>query len=120
MSQALLIAPIPAAASFAPVTREPEPPPDGIDSESRRWLEGLRADGARAETARAELHDLLLRAARFEINRRKGSLPHLRGGDLDDLAHQAAADAMVAVLAKLGTYRGDSRFTTWVFKFALL
>jgi RNA polymerase sigma-70 factor, ECF subfamily len=91
-----------------------------VDADSRRWLEGLRARGARAEAARAELHDLLLRAARFEIKRRRGVLPHLRGGDLDDLAHQAADDAMVAVLAKLDTYRGDSRFTTWAYKFALL
>jgi len=96
--------------------------PDGpsVDAESRRWLDGLRGQGARAEATRAELHDLLLRAARFEIKRRRGVLPHLRGGDLDDLAHQAANDAMVAILAKLHTYRGDSRFTTWAYKFALL
>jgi RNA polymerase sigma-70 factor, ECF subfamily len=91
-----------------------------VDADSRRWLEGLRAQGARAEATRAELHDLLLRAARFEIKRRRGVMPHLRGGDLDDLAHQAADDAMVAILVKLDTYRGDSRFTTWAYKFALL
>ncbi|MGH2985948.1 MAG: RNA polymerase sigma factor [Solirubrobacterales bacterium] len=66
------------------------------------------------------MHDLLLRAARFEINRRRGSHPHLRGGDLDDLAHQAANDALFAILGKLDSYRGDSRFTTWAYKFALL
>jgi RNA polymerase sigma-70 factor, ECF subfamily len=33
---------------------------------------------------------------------------------------QAADDALVAVLSKLHTYRGDSRFTTWAYKFALL
>ena len=32
----------------------------------------------------------MLKAARFEIERRRVSLPHLRGGDLDDLAHQSA------------------------------
>jgi hypothetical protein len=32
----------------------------------------------------------------------------------------AAGDAMVAVLAKLDTFRGASRFTTWAYKFALL
>ena len=63
---------------------------------------------------------MLLRAARFEIERRRGSLPHLRGGDFDDLAHQAADDALVAILGKLDTYRGESRFTTWAYKFALL
>jgi RNA polymerase sigma-70 factor (ECF subfamily) len=92
----------------------------GPDAESRAWLRGLRAEGARGEEASRRLHDLLLRAARFEINRRRGTLPHLRGGDFDDLAHQAADDALVAILGKLDSYRGESRFTTWAYKFALL
>jgi RNA polymerase sigma-70 factor, ECF subfamily len=96
------------------------PPVRGPDSESRAWLRALRAAGPRAEDARRRLHGLLLRAARFEINRRRGSHAHLRGGDLDDLAHQAADDAMLAILAKLDDYRGESRFTTWAYKFALL
>jgi RNA polymerase sigma-70 factor (ECF subfamily) len=47
-------------------------------------------------------------------------LPHLRGNDLDDLANQAADDALVSVLARLDSFRGASRFTTWAYKFALL
>ena len=95
-------------------------PAPGPDAESRAWVVGLRAEGPRREEFSRRLHDLLLRAARFEINRRKGSHPHLRGGDLDDLAHQAANDALFAILGKLDTYRGESRFTTWAYKFALL
>jgi RNA polymerase sigma-70 factor, ECF subfamily len=68
----------------------------------------------------ARLHELLLRAARFEVSRRRAALSHVRGEQLDDLALQAADDALVAVLAKLDDYRGASRFTTWVYKFALL
>ena len=92
----------------------------GSDADSRAWLAGLRDPGPAGETTRERLHDLLLRAAHFEISRRRGSLPHLRGDDFDDLAHQAAGDAMVAILAKLDSFRGDSRFTTWAYKFALL
>jgi RNA polymerase sigma-70 factor (ECF subfamily) len=92
----------------------------GPDAESRAWVSALGVEGATGEDARRNLHELLLRAARFEINRRRGSHPHLRGGDFDDLAHQAAADAMLAILSKLDTYRGESRFTTWAYKFALL
>jgi RNA polymerase sigma-70 factor (ECF subfamily) len=90
------------------------------DAESRAWLQELRADGARGQEASRRLHELLLRAARFEINRRRGALPHLRGGDFDDLAHQAADDALMAILSRLDSYRGESRFTTWAYKFALL
>jgi len=84
------------------------------------WIDALRDEGPRREAAISRLHDLLLRAARFEVNRRKATLPHLRGGSLDDLAVQSADDALVAVLAKLDDFRGDSRFTTWAYKFALL
>jgi RNA polymerase sigma-70 factor (ECF subfamily) len=86
----------------------------------RNWVAALTAEGFEREEALADLHDLLLRAARFEIGRRRAALSHVRGEDLDDLALQAADDAMVAVLAKLGDYRGASRFTTWAYKFALL
>jgi RNA polymerase sigma-70 factor (ECF subfamily) len=92
----------------------------GPDAESRAWVAALSAEGERGEDARARLRDLLLRAARFEINRRRATLPHLRGGDLDDLAHQSANDALLAILRKLNSYRGESRFTTWAYKFALL
>jgi RNA polymerase sigma-70 factor (ECF subfamily) len=90
------------------------------DFESRRWIARLRSEGDERERAIHELHALLLRAARFELNRRRAAMPFLRGGDHDDLAHQSAADALVAILAKLDDYRGASRFTTWAYKFALL
>src|SRR6476620_3801735 len=80
------------------------------------WLETLQGAGPARDDAIARLHDLLLSAARFEINRRRAGLPHLRGDDFDDLAHQSANDALVAVLAKLGDFRGESRFTTWAYK----
>ncbi len=89
-------------------------------AESRAWLSALRGHGADRERALAELHGLLLRAARFELNRRRAALSYVRGEELDDIAMQAANDALMAVLAKLDDFRGDSRFTTWVYKFAVL
>ena len=97
-----------------------EPVAPALDEESRAWLRDLRADGPVKDAAVARLHALLLRAARFEVGRRRPSLPHLRGSDLDDVANQAADDALVSVLRRLDDFRGASRFTTWVYKFALL
>ena len=89
--------------------------------ESQDWIERLRSSSTAArDEAIAELHELLLRGARFEVGRRRATLPDLRGGDLDDLAMQSADDALLAVLAKLDDFRGESRFTTWAYKFALL
>src|SRR3954468_23515945 len=92
--------------------------PDAVAA--RPWVEELRAEGPRGQAAVADLHALLLKAARFEIGRRAAELAHLRGGDHEDLAQQAADDALMAVLRKLDQFRGESRFTTWAYKFALL
>ena len=91
-----------------------------LDPDSAAWLDGLRAQGPQREETVARLHALLLRAARFEVQRRSASLSFLRGNDLDDLALQATDDALVSVLARLDDFRGASRFTTWAYKFALL
>jgi RNA polymerase sigma-70 factor, ECF subfamily len=91
-----------------------------LDAESREWLRSLREGGATRDEAVARLHALLLRAARFEVARRRPTLPHVRGDDLNDIALEAADDALVSVLARLDSFRGASRFTTWAYKFALL
>jgi RNA polymerase sigma-70 factor (ECF subfamily) len=91
-----------------------------LDADSREWLRTLRADGAVRDRALGRLHALLLRAARFEVARRRPMLPHLRGDELDDIACEAADDALMSVIARLDDFRGASRFTTWVYKFALL
>jgi DNA-directed RNA polymerase specialized sigma24 family protein len=62
------------------------------------WHLDLRADEARREEAVAGLQQLLLRAARFEVSRRAGSLPRLSAVDLDELAQDAADDAESAEL----------------------
>jgi RNA polymerase sigma-70 factor, ECF subfamily len=97
-----------------------DPRVGALDDESREWLRCLRAKGGVKADAVARLHALLLRAALFEVERRRPALPHLRGGDLDDIANQAADDALVSVLRRLDDFRGASRFTTWAYKFALL
>jgi RNA polymerase sigma-70 factor (ECF subfamily) len=91
-----------------------------VGEQSSAWLAALRGEGAERDRAVARLHALLLRAARFEVGRRRAALSHVRGEELDDIATQAADDALMAVLAKLDQYRGASRFTTWAYKFALL
>jgi RNA polymerase sigma-70 factor (ECF subfamily) len=93
---------------------------DRASDESQAWLAALRGQGAVRHDAIGRLHALLLGAARHEVGRRRAALSHVRGEELDDIANQAADDALMAVLAKLDDYRGASRFTTWAYKFALL
>jgi RNA polymerase sigma-70 factor, ECF subfamily len=85
------------------------------DAESARWVVELsRGDPA----TQRRLHELLVRIARAELNRRTAQLS-VTGPEADDLCYQAAADAMVIILAKLAEFRGDSRFTTWAYKFVM-
>ena len=62
---------------------------------------------------------MLLRAARAEVRRRSARRP-IEGREQEDLAQQAADDAMVAIIGKLAQFRGESRFTTWAYKFVVL
>ena len=84
------------------------------------WHLDLYAEGAARDEAVARLRGLLLRAARFEVFRRRGSIPQLSAVELDELAQDAADDAAMSVLRRLGDFRGESSFRTWAYKFALL
>jgi hypothetical protein len=90
-----------------------------LDDESESWLRDLSASGARRAIGQRRLHELLLRVAQHELNRR-APRTLVTGPEADDLTHQAAADAMVAILAKLPTFRGESRLTTWAYRFVIL
>jgi RNA polymerase sigma-70 factor (ECF subfamily) len=91
-----------------------------LDAESTDWLRRLSVrDGVRRQEAEGELHARLLRIALAEVRRRSGSTP-VTGPELTDVAHQAADDAMLAILAKLAGFRGESRFMTWAYRFVIL
>jgi RNA polymerase sigma-70 factor, ECF subfamily len=91
-----------------------------LDAESADWLRRLSAGaGALRQQAERELHARLVRIALAEVSRRSASTP-VTGSELTDVAHQAADDAMLAILAKLAGFRGESRFITWAYRFVIL
>ena len=62
---------------------------------------------------------MLLRVAVHELSRRRAQLGSIGGPEFEDLAQQAADDALINILAKLDDFRGLSRFTTWAYKFVV-
>jgi RNA polymerase sigma-70 factor (ECF subfamily) len=116
----LRVAPVDSVPTTTPAPSDAALSAPGLDEESRQWLRTLRAEGGERDAAVARLHALLVRAARFEVGRRRQALRHIRGNELDDIALEAADDALMSVLRRLDDFRGASRFTTWVYKFALL
>jgi RNA polymerase sigma-70 factor, ECF subfamily len=93
-------------------------PPPRLDPDSGQWIRVLSGTGPQREAGLTRLHELLLRIARAELQRRRGQL-RITGPELDDLAYQAAADALLAIDLKRGQFRGESRFTTWAYKFVI-
>jgi RNA polymerase sigma-70 factor (ECF subfamily) len=89
-----------------------------LDAASGEWLRVLGSSGAEREAALVRLHEMLLRIAHGEVRRRSAQL-RITGPELDDLAHQAAADALLAITAKIDGFRGESRFTTWAYRFVI-
>jgi RNA polymerase sigma-70 factor, ECF subfamily len=105
-------------ASAGPTASECPVGEPALDQESAAWVRGLGGSGQAYDQTVTRLHELLLRVARSEIRRRGGQLA-ITGPELDDLAHQAAADAVIGVMGKVAQFRGESRFTTWACKFAI-
>lgn len=86
---------------------------------NEEWLNDLNASGEPQEAAIADLRDLLLRAVLFFFSRNLGDLERLARDEILQLAEDCAQDALIAVMNHLSEFRGDSKFTTWAYKFAI-
>jgi RNA polymerase sigma-70 factor, ECF subfamily len=95
-------------AAAAPAVDEPD------------WVVALTLPGPVQDEAMRKLHRLMVRAALHQVRRMRSQLPGVGAEVCEDIAHSAADEALTAVLAKLSTFEGRSRFTTWAYKFAIL
>lgn len=99
-----------------PVTRAEH----GHTPEPADWVAALSCGGAGQLAATRLLHELMLRAAGHQVSRMRAALPDDSAATVDVIVNQAADEAMTALLSKLHTFEGRSRFTTWAYKFAIL
>jgi RNA polymerase sigma-70 factor (ECF subfamily) len=86
---------------------------------NQEWLQDLNASGKAQEAAIAELRELLLRAALYFFSRNLGDFRGQARDEILQRAEDCAQDALIAVLDHLSEFRGDSKFTTWAYKFAI-
>ena len=91
-----------------------------LDAESQAWWHRLHGCESVRTDAIEELHERLQREAKFHVRQRVSTLAAFPRSDIDDLATQAADDALIALLGKLDDYRGESQFLTWARRFAAL
>lgn len=87
-----------------------------VAAENAAWMRALATDGVGHEAGVAKLYRTLVKFGYTEA-RRHGSRVRLDGPELDDIVHQAAADATMTICRKVGTFRGECRFTTWAYRF---
>lgn len=80
------------------------------------WLAALENGD---DAALAELRTYVLRAALFTLQRARHHVGHLGASALGQLAEDCAQESLTAILQRLGTFRGDSQFTTWAYTFAV-
>jgi RNA polymerase sigma-70 factor, ECF subfamily len=86
---------------------------------NEEWLHDLRESGSAQENAITDLQGILLRAVLFFFNRNTSYFHGVARDDILQLAEDCAQDALIAVLNHLPDFRGDSKFTTWAYKFGI-
>lgn len=86
---------------------------------NEQWARDLNAGGSTQEAAISDLRTLLLRAVLFLFSRNLSEFDTLSRNEILQLAEDCAQDALIAVMKQLPVFRGDSKFTTWVYKFAI-
>lgn len=99
-------------------------PPGGLAGSARTepvdWVVALSTPGPEQQHALRLLHQLMVRAAAHQVWRLRHALPDDSPAAVEVVVQQAADEAMAALLGKLHSFEGRSRFTTWAFKFAIL
>jgi RNA polymerase sigma-70 factor (ECF subfamily) len=99
-----------------------DPNPGQVTAQQRtnqEWQAVLSATGPAREVAVGELRACVLRAAQFYFRLHNGQLKDSSSDEIQALAEDAAQEAALAVLARLGSFRGDARFLTWASKFGI-
>ena len=94
-------------------------PSMSVPRTNEEWLDELTASGETQETAIADLRNLLLRAALYFFNRNLSDFEGMNREEILQRAEDCAQEALIAVMDHLSEFRGDSKFTTWAYKFAI-
>lgn len=83
------------------------------------WLSALRSIGSEHAAALAELRAYLVRAAMYVLHRHRINAEHFTSAQIAQFAEDCAQEALLGILQRLETFRGESRFTTWAYSFAV-
>jgi RNA polymerase sigma-70 factor (ECF subfamily) len=79
----------------------------------------LRSNGLERDAAINDLRQYLLRAVLYFFSQNPGDLRGLAREEIEQVAQDLAQDALLTILNHLDDFRGESKFTTWAYRFAI-
>ncbi len=85
---------------------------------NEEWIVGLRTRESRAQ-ALTDLREYLLRAVYVYMDRHREDLSDLSRSELERMADDFAQEALIQIMDQLDTFRGESKFTTWAYRFVI-
>jgi RNA polymerase sigma-70 factor (ECF subfamily) len=83
------------------------------------WVEALRSDGELQQSALEDLRKRLHRSIYYYLSQDRSDLRDLAPKELQAMAGDMAQDSVLRVMANLDSFRGESRFTTWINKIGI-
>lgn len=84
------------------------------------WLSQLRAEGTPEQAEAIEdLRLYLYRAVLYFFSQSPGDLRGLARPEIEQVAQDLAQDALLTILKNIDEFRGESKFTTWAYRFAI-
>ena len=86
---------------------------------NEEWLHALTASDGTQDAAIGDLRDFLFRAVLFFFSRNLDDFRGLARDEILQLAEDCTQEALIAVMNHTSDFRGDSKFTTWAYKFAI-
>jgi RNA polymerase sigma-70 factor (ECF subfamily) len=89
------------------------------DRTNEQWLADLTASPEVQAAALSDLRERLQRGIYFYLSRERSDLASLSSAELTSMAEDLAQDATLRVMENLGSFRGDSQFTTWATRIAV-
>jgi RNA polymerase sigma-70 factor (ECF subfamily) len=84
------------------------------------WLRALaEQQGEAREEALQDLYDFLLRATLVYLSLHRGELAEWSRHDVRKMAEDLTQDALLEIQESLDSFKGNSKFTTWAYRFAI-
>ncbi len=90
-----------------------------VKRSNEEWVTALRHPSDAQVVALEDLREYLRRAVFVYLRDKRSDLNHVSLDDLLSMSEDFTQDALLLIQQNLSSFRGDARFTTWVYRFVI-